>query len=155
MLYREAGQFKTNYRADMAVFPLLQDRIGIFLILLIAFAVIPFVGSNFFLHAIMIPFLIFALATIGLNILTGYTGLLSLGSQPVQDMRQTHLERVDIPCREFHLCSLCSDAAMMPRASKAVRQASSFLLRENEALAGLVDGMSAHRSVLVSMFGAT
>ncbi|MBX3512788.1 MAG: branched-chain amino acid ABC transporter permease [Xanthobacteraceae bacterium] len=80
MLYREAGQFKTNYRADMAVFPILQDRIGVFLILLVAFAVIPFVGSNFFLHAIMIPFLIFALATIGLNILTGYTGLLSLGT---------------------------------------------------------------------------
>ncbi|MBX3507094.1 MAG: branched-chain amino acid ABC transporter permease [Parvibaculum sp.] len=80
MLYREAGQFKTNYRADMAVFPILQDRIGIYFILLVAFAVIPFVGSNFFLHAIMIPFLIFALATIGLNILTGYTGLLSLGT---------------------------------------------------------------------------
>ena len=28
MFYREAGQFKTNYAADMAVFPILQDRIG-------------------------------------------------------------------------------------------------------------------------------
>ncbi|MBX3533014.1 MAG: branched-chain amino acid ABC transporter permease [Xanthobacteraceae bacterium] len=80
MLYREAGQFKTNYRDDMAVFPILQDRIGIFIILIIAFAVVPFVGNNFLLHAIMIPFLVFALATIGLNILTGYTGLLSLGT---------------------------------------------------------------------------
>ena len=26
MLYREAGQYKTNYAADMAVFPILQDR---------------------------------------------------------------------------------------------------------------------------------
>ncbi|MGE0340866.1 MAG: branched-chain amino acid ABC transporter permease, partial [Xanthobacteraceae bacterium] len=41
---------------------------------------IPAFGSNFFLQAIMIPFLIYALATIGLNILTGYTGLLSLGT---------------------------------------------------------------------------
>ncbi|MBX3521532.1 MAG: branched-chain amino acid ABC transporter permease [Xanthobacteraceae bacterium] len=80
MLYREAGQFKTNYRDDMAVFPILQDRIGILIILIIAFAVVPFVGNNFLLHAIMIPFLVFALATIGLNILTGYTGLLSLGT---------------------------------------------------------------------------
>jgi branched-chain amino acid transport system permease protein len=80
MFYREAGQFKTNYRADMAVFPITQDRIGIAIILLVAFAVIPYFGSNFFLHAIMIPFLIFSLAAIGLNILTGYTGLLSLGT---------------------------------------------------------------------------
>ena len=80
MLYREAGQFKTTYRADMVTFPILQDRIGIAVILLIAFVVIPFFATNYFLQAIMIPFLIFALATIGLNILTGYTGLLSLGT---------------------------------------------------------------------------
>ena len=29
MLYREAGQYKTSYAADLAVFPILQDRIGI------------------------------------------------------------------------------------------------------------------------------
>ena len=29
MLYREAGQFKTTYAADMAVFPLREDRIGL------------------------------------------------------------------------------------------------------------------------------
>jgi branched-chain amino acid transport system permease protein len=79
MFYREAGQFKTTYRADMTVFPIFQDRIGIIVILVAAYA-IPLFGSNFMLHAIMIPFLIFALATIGLNILTGYTGLLSLGT---------------------------------------------------------------------------
>ena len=38
MLYREAGQYKTTYAADLAVFPLRQDRIGI--------AVIIFVGSK-------------------------------------------------------------------------------------------------------------
>jgi len=80
MFYREAGQFKTTYRDDMVTFPILQDRIGIAIMLLIAALVIPAFGSNFFLQAIMIPFLIYALATIGLNILTGYTGLLSLGT---------------------------------------------------------------------------
>jgi branched-chain amino acid transport system permease protein len=80
MFYREAGQFKTSYTADMATFPIKQDRIGLAVILIVAFLVIPYFGSNFLLHAIMIPFLIFALATIGLNILTGYTGLLSLGT---------------------------------------------------------------------------
>ena len=80
MLYREAGQYKTSYAADMAVFPILQDRIGIAVILLVAFVVFPLAGDDFVLNAIMIPFLIFALAAIGLNLLTGYTGLLSLGT---------------------------------------------------------------------------
>src|SRR6202049_407481 len=80
MLYREAGQYKRSYAADMAVFPILQDRIGIAVILAVAFLVIPATANAFLLNAIMIPFLVFALAAIGLNLLTGYTGLLSLGT---------------------------------------------------------------------------
>src|SRR5262249_57850801 len=37
-------------------------------------------GSGFLIQAVAIPFLIFSLAAIGLNLLTGYTGLLSLGT---------------------------------------------------------------------------
>lgn len=80
MFYREAGQFKTSYSADQAIFPLLQDRVGIIVILAIAYVVIPLTGNSFLLQAMMIPFLIFSLASIGLNILTGYTGLISLGT---------------------------------------------------------------------------
>lgn len=80
MFYRETGQFKTSYKADSAVFPILQDRIGIALILVVAFVVIPLVGNDFFLNTMMTPFLIFTLAAIGLNILTGYTGQISLGT---------------------------------------------------------------------------
>jgi branched-chain amino acid transport system permease protein len=80
MLYREAGQYKTSYQADQAVFPLLQDRIGLAVILLIAYVAIPLTRSDFLINAVMTPFLIFSLAAIGLNLLTGYTGLLSLGS---------------------------------------------------------------------------
>ncbi len=80
MLYREAGQFKTNYASDMAVFPILQDRIGLAIILFIAAVLIPVFGNSFFIQAVMIPFLVFSLASIGLNLLTGYTGLLSLGT---------------------------------------------------------------------------
>lgn len=80
MLYREAGQYKTSYVADQAVFPLIQDRIGIGIILAFAYVAIPATGNDFLLNAVMIPFLIFALASIGLNLLTGYTGLLSLGT---------------------------------------------------------------------------
>jgi branched-chain amino acid transport system permease protein len=80
MFYREAGQFKSTYAADMAVFPIRQDRIGIALILATAFLVIPFFTNDFFISSVMIPFLVFAMAAIGLNILTGYTGLISLGT---------------------------------------------------------------------------
>ena len=80
MLYREAGQYKTSYQADQSIFPLRQDRIGLALILIIAIAVLPLTLSSFTLSSVMIPLLIFALAAIGLNILTGYTGLISLGT---------------------------------------------------------------------------
>ncbi|HEY8564503.1 MAG TPA: branched-chain amino acid ABC transporter permease [Beijerinckiaceae bacterium] len=80
MFYREAGQYKTSYAADMAVFPLRQDRIGIAVILALAVVAIPIFGSSFFIGSVMLPFLVYALAAIGLNILTGYTGLVSLGT---------------------------------------------------------------------------
>jgi branched-chain amino acid transport system permease protein len=80
MLYREVGQYRTTYRADMAIFPILQDRIGILIVLAIAFVGLPLVGGSFVLDVVATPFLIYALAAIGLNLLTGYTGLLSLGT---------------------------------------------------------------------------
>ena len=46
VFYREAGQFKTSYAADMAIFPIRQDRIGLALILLVAFVVIPAIGDS-------------------------------------------------------------------------------------------------------------
>ena len=80
MLYREAGQFKTTYAADQQLFPIRQDRIGVLLLLAVAFLGVPLLASEYWFSAILIPFLIFALAALGLNILTGYAGQLSLGS---------------------------------------------------------------------------
>jgi branched-chain amino acid transport system permease protein len=80
MLYREAGQFKSTYEADGQIFPIRQDRIGIVLLLATAFFVVPLVATPYLFSAILIPFLIFSLAALGLNILTGYAGQVSLGS---------------------------------------------------------------------------
>jgi branched-chain amino acid transport system permease protein len=80
MLYREAGQFKTTYPADQQVFPIRQDRIAVAVLLVVAFVVVPLVADQYWLSAILTPFLILALATLGLNILTGYAGQLSLGT---------------------------------------------------------------------------
>jgi branched-chain amino acid transport system permease protein len=80
MIYRETGQFKTSYAADQQIFPIRQDRIGVLLLLAVAFLIVPFVAGSYWFNAILIPFLIFSLAALGLNILTGYAGQLSLGS---------------------------------------------------------------------------
>jgi branched-chain amino acid transport system permease protein len=79
MLYRECGQFKTNYADDMAIFPIAQDRWGLISILILAIVVVPRVVGDYWLSSLLIPFLIFSLAALGLNLLTGYAGQLSLG----------------------------------------------------------------------------
>jgi branched-chain amino acid transport system permease protein len=80
MLYREAGQFKTSYAEDAQIFPIRQDRIAVALLLAFAFLVVPLIANEYWLSAILMPVLIFALATLGLNLLTGYAGQLSLGT---------------------------------------------------------------------------
>jgi branched-chain amino acid transport system permease protein len=80
MFYREAGQFKTSYASDSQIFPIRQDRIALAALLAVALLVVPLFASPYLLSAILIPFLIFSLAALGLNILTGYAGQLSLGS---------------------------------------------------------------------------
>jgi branched-chain amino acid transport system permease protein len=80
MLYREAGQFKSTYQADGQIFPIRQDRIGMLLLFAVAFLFVPAAASPYTFSAILIPFLIFSLAALGLNILTGYAGQLSLGT---------------------------------------------------------------------------
>jgi len=80
VIYREAGQFKTSYAADQAVFPVVQDRVVVAAAVLAAFVVPPLVASEYWLQAVLIPFLVYALAALGLNLLTGYAGQLSLGT---------------------------------------------------------------------------
>jgi branched-chain amino acid transport system permease protein len=80
MLYRENGQFKTSYRADQQIFPVVQDRAVILALLAIAFVAVPMLASEYTLRAIMLPFLILSMAALGLNILVGYCGQISLGT---------------------------------------------------------------------------
>ena len=80
MLYRENGQFKTTYRADQQIFPITQDRAAIGLLLAFAFIGVPLLASNYLYSSILIPLVIMSLAAIGVNILVGYCGQISLGS---------------------------------------------------------------------------
>ena len=80
MFYREAGDFSTTYREDSQTFPIKFDRYRYYAVLLIAFAIIPFLLNDYWVNAIFLPFLIYSIAAIGLNILTGYCGQVSLGT---------------------------------------------------------------------------
>src|SRR5437016_8320672 len=79
MIYREAGQFKTTYASDQAIFAIPQDRWFVVFAAVVAFVVPPLAANDNLLQAVLIPFLIYSLAAIGLNLLTGYAGQLSLG----------------------------------------------------------------------------
>jgi branched-chain amino acid transport system permease protein len=80
MIYRETGQFKTTYASDQQLFPILQDRVFVIGFLVFAFGVVPFIATEYLFRAILVPFLILSLAAIGLNILVGYCGQVSLGT---------------------------------------------------------------------------
>jgi branched-chain amino acid transport system permease protein len=79
MLYRENGQFKATYVADQQMLPIRQDRIFMVALLVFAFVLVPAFASDYMLRAIIVPFLILSLAALGLNLLTGYCGQVSLG----------------------------------------------------------------------------
>ncbi len=80
MIYREAGDFKTTYQADNQTFPIRFDRWAYYTLLAAAFLVLPLVMNDYWANAVFVPFLIYAIAAIGLNILTGYCGQVSLGT---------------------------------------------------------------------------
>ncbi|WP_340109330.1 branched-chain amino acid ABC transporter permease [Pikeienuella sp. HZG-20] len=80
MLYREAGDFKTTYAADGQTFPIAFDRWAYYVLIAVAFLVVPFFIDDYWETSVLVPFLVYALAALGLNILTGYCGQLSLGT---------------------------------------------------------------------------
>ncbi len=80
MFYRENGQFKTSYRADQQIFAITQDRVAVLAIIAAAFLVVPLVTREYMFRAILIPFVIMSVAALGVNVLVGFCGQISLGS---------------------------------------------------------------------------
>ena len=56
------------------------NRIAFVLALAIVYVVVPLIGNDYWLNSLVIPTLVMGLAGVGLNLLTGYAGLVSLGS---------------------------------------------------------------------------
>jgi len=80
MFYREAGDFKTSYTDDSQTFPIKFDRYRYYAVLFAAFGIMPFLLNDRLTNSFLLPFLIYAIAAIGLNILVGYCGQVSLGT---------------------------------------------------------------------------
>ena len=63
---------------DMRLLPKTLDRLAFYLLIVLALVVPPFLG-DYWLKGILVPMLILSIAALGLNVLTGYAGLISLG----------------------------------------------------------------------------
>ncbi len=80
MLYRENGQFKSTYAADQQLLPIAQDRWFVVGLIAFAYLAVPALASDYMFRALIVPFVILAIAAIGLNLLVGYCGQISLGT---------------------------------------------------------------------------
>jgi len=80
MFYRESGDFKTSYRGDQQMFPISLDRWFVIAVCAFAFLVVPFLINDYWEKSVLVPVLVWAMAALGLNLLTGYCGQLSLGT---------------------------------------------------------------------------
>ncbi|MCB1383341.1 MAG: branched-chain amino acid ABC transporter permease [Notoacmeibacter sp.] len=86
MLYREAGDFKSTYAADQQTFPIKSERYLFWAAMVFAFVAVPLwlagspASAPYWVKAILLPFLVWSMVALGLNILTGYCGQVSLGT---------------------------------------------------------------------------
>jgi hypothetical protein len=80
MLYSENGQFKVSYSEDQQILPIVQDRWFMLALLAFAYLAMPAIGTEYLFLSLVVPFLILAIAAMGLNILVGYCGQISLGT---------------------------------------------------------------------------
>ena len=78
MFHRESGVFKTSYGADMALYPLPIARWTVLALALLFIVVVPLTLSEYYV-SILNLILIAIVGAIGLNILVGYTGQISIG----------------------------------------------------------------------------
>ena len=78
MFHRETGVFKTSYAADMALYPLPIARGTVIALLILFIVIVPLAFGEYYLSIINLV-LISIVGALGLNILVGYTGQISIG----------------------------------------------------------------------------
>jgi len=76
--FHPCGNFNETYERELTIFETDFGRLSMLIGLFLLFAVIPFITNEYILYIINIIG-IYAIAAIGLNLLIGYTGQISLG----------------------------------------------------------------------------
>ena len=81
MIYRESGNLIKSFALDRRMLPLKEDRFVMWIFVVgVMYGLVTWLASDYLISAILIPMLVLGVATLGLNIATGYTGQLSLGT---------------------------------------------------------------------------
>lgn len=99
MLFRQAGIFHTNYRADRALFPIPADQIMLGSLLALAILA-PFYLNSLYLSSFILPWLVWTAATLGLNLIIGWAGQFHLGYAAVMGIgayATVHATRFGVP----------------------------------------------------------
>ena len=76
--FHSCGRFKTSYREELNRFQTPLGRRLMMMGIICIFGLMPFLGNDYLLHLLNL-ICVYAIVAVGLNILTGYSGQLSLG----------------------------------------------------------------------------
>ena len=94
MFHREAGVFKTSYAADMALYPLPIAQWSVAALAALFIVVVPLTFSEYYVSVLNL-ILIAIVGALGLNILVGYTGQISIGHGALYVGRRLHRGQSD------------------------------------------------------------
>lgn len=78
LVFHPCGNYKERYEQELTIFETDFGRMWLLIGLILLFGVIPFISTSYILYVLNIIG-IYSIATVGLNLLVGYTGQISLG----------------------------------------------------------------------------
>jgi branched-chain amino acid transport system permease protein len=99
MFYRLAGVYRRSYAADRAILKIPADRWQVLFLFLLALAA-PYLFSSLYLSGYLLPWLIWSMAALGLNLLVGWAGQIHLGYAAVMAIGAygtIHTARAGVP----------------------------------------------------------
>ena len=147
MFYRAAGVRHTSYRSDRRLWRLPFDRLLIGLVMALLLAA-PLLVNSLYLGTYLLPWLIWASGTLGLNLLMGGAGQVHLGYGAVMAIGAygaVHLARLGLPFELVLLAAgLMSAAIGVVFGAAALRVKGLYLAISTLAMQYLVDFVIIH-----------
>ena len=158
MLFRQAGIRHSDYAADRALFPIPADRVMVGALLAFALAA-PFVVSSLALSSYLTPWLVWAAATLGLNLILGWAGQFHFGYAAIMGIgayAAVHADRHGVPWEiAVVLGGLCATVVGSVFAFAALRVKGLYLALSTLALQFVMDWVISHVPAISGGVGAT